>query len=207
MFRIVGVNQIEQLLMFAAVGATALLSYVCFLMVISQSSGSESISRQSMSSCGHQSIRQPYVMWRTGAIGLAPLLITLEGHSSLEGHSCCESVTVSKLAQRQRSSHQHPVPLIFCGHVCLQLAARCPELSGPLVARTAWSFAALRHVSPALTAALHRRAIQLALQQQLGGLDAVQLLRAAAKMAAQDSSALFQACSQVGSLDLNIYVV
>eukprot|EP00775_Hariotina_reticulata_P009876 gene9876-10034_t len=78
-----------------------------------------------------------------------------------------------------------------------ELAARAPGLPGPQVALTAWAFAALRHTSPSLSAALHSRAIQLAQQQRLKGLDAAQLLRAAAKMGAQNSSALFRACSQV----------
>jgi hypothetical protein len=82
-------------------------------------------------------------------------------------------------------------------HFCtMQLLHRAPHLPASLTALSAWSFASLKHSSPALSAALAQRAVQLAARGQLRPLDASQLVRAAARLG-QQHEAMFRACAEV----------
>jgi hypothetical protein len=78
----------------------------------------------------------------------------------------------------------------------MQLLQRAPRLSASLTALSAWIFASLKHSSPALSAALAQRAVQLAARGQLRPLDASQLVRAAARLGHRHE-AMFKACAEV----------
>jgi hypothetical protein len=78
----------------------------------------------------------------------------------------------------------------------MQLLHRAPHLPASLTALSAWSFASLKHSSPALSAALAQRAVQLAARGQLRPLDASQLVRAAARLGHRHE-AMFRACAEV----------
>ncbi|WIA37950.1 hypothetical protein OEZ86_001327 [Tetradesmus obliquus] len=77
-----------------------------------------------------------------------------------------------------------------------ELLQRAPHLPAPLAALSAWSFASLKHSSPALSEALAQRAVQLAARGQLRPLDASQLVRAAARLGHRHE-AMFRACAEV----------